>query len=390
MQRRQDCIKCKGRFCEGMRKCPIMQKVRAQTNVNIKSKQEFQGQTPNVFVGRFGYPQVGVGILSTENYDQQDSPQEWKKQNKGIQEVINYRTQLINSNIKTEIKSFENKVVQMSQEVALSSKPADVEVQLNKKPNFKLTLNQMSAPHGPNVKLKKARFTENVKIDDRVEKVVEDDLLANEQIEKLSRRLDEHELTKIFSTGLLGKDNKLVPTRWSITAVDDTLGKQQIEKIKDLAVGDYELYMGSHLGNYYFCLSFPEKFRYELFEIMVDEGLSFSKDYETHRGRTAYAQNTSGGYYAARIAVTERQLKNKRQQGVLTLRFITDEYWAPLGVWVCREAARDAMNSDPIKFDDKETMLKFVAALVKKRWNTDANKLFKQSELLKEKTLADY
>ena len=59
------CIKCKGRdpsIC-GRTYCPIMVKIGAQKKVNIEAKQDFFGQSPNVFVGRFGYPEVNVGIL---------------------------------------------------------------------------------------------------------------------------------------------------------------------------------------------------------------------------------------------------------------------------------------------------------------------------------------
>jgi hypothetical protein len=367
-----------------------MQKVRAQSTVNTQAKQEFSGTTPNLFVGRFGYPHVQVGLLTAEQLSGQDSPKEWVRQKKSIQDIINYRTQLINSNVKTSVHKLQNKIVEMSQEVALAKKPAEIEVALSKKPSFKISLHQHAAPHGPNVELRKARFTQNVKIDQRVEKVVDDDLLATEQIKKLSRRVDEYELTKMFSAGLLGKDQKIVPTRWSITAVDDTLGKQYIKEVRDFPFGDYELYMGSHLGNYYFILCFPEPFRYELFETLVGDVMSFAHDYESAKGRTTYAQETAGGYYATRLAVLERQKKNKRQQGVLALRFITDEYWAPLGVWVVREASRNAMQGKPLRFDDKETMLRFVEELVKKRWKMNVKKLYAQSKVLKEKTLFDF
>ena len=41
-------------------------------------------------------------------------------------------------------------------------------------------------------------------------------------------------LQKLLSIGLLGKKirRRMVPTRWSITATDDTVSKQQLEKIK--------------------------------------------------------------------------------------------------------------------------------------------------------------
>ena len=53
----------------------------------------------------------------------------------------------------------------------------------------------------------------------------------------------------------------------------------------------------------------------------------------------------------------------KRQASVLVLRFISDEYLLPLGVWITREASRKALNNKPLKFADKDLMLKYVKTL---------------------------
>jgi hypothetical protein len=43
---------------------------------------------------------------------------------------------------------------------------------------------------------------------------------------------------------------------------------------------------------------------------------------------------------------------------------------------------RKAMKTQPIEFDCKETMLAYTKALVKKKWNFDADELFRRSQLL--------
>ena len=54
----------------------------------------------------------------------------------------------------------------------------------------------------------------------------------------------------------------------------------------------------------------------------------------------------SGAYYSARLAL--RYLKGIRHSArVIVLRHISSDYWAPLGTWVIREAARKAMESPP-------------------------------------------
>jgi DNA repair protein NreA len=53
----------------------------------------------------------------------------------------------------------------------------------------------------------------------------------------------------------------------------------------------------------------------------------------------------SGAYYSARLAVCEHLKSIRRSARVIVLRHISSDYWAPLGTWVIREAARKAMAS---------------------------------------------
>ncbi|MBU1198953.1 MAG: Nre family DNA repair protein [Nanoarchaeota archaeon] len=389
------CIKCKGRdpsIC-GRTFCPIVAKISAQKKVNIEAKEEYFGESPNVFVGRFGYPDVNVGVLSTEHYEEHDNPLLWSKENYDIAKIINLRSSLINSNFKAQITGFKERYLAMSQEIGMAKNPVDVEIGLSKKPSFSLSFGQDTMPHGPSVKLKKARITENPKIPKKVDKVVSDiDLKATKALSYLYKHeVDEHYLTRLLSIGTLGvkKQRKLVPTRWSITAVDDTLAKEMIKQVKDYQVTDYTAFFGGHLGNYYVALFFPEVWSYELFETYAgkstwhdSEGITTTTDYEGYNGRKDYASNTVGGYYAARLPVLEHLKKIKRQASVLLLRFITGEYYAPLGVWVVREAVRKTLASKPLNFGSKELMLNYTKVIVKKKFGINADLLLNKSILL--------
>jgi hypothetical protein len=209
---------------------------------------------------------------------------------------------------------------------------------------------------------------------------------------KLYRKgFDEHFLTKLLSVGNLGvkTDRRLVPTRWSITAVDDTLGKQLITAIKDFPESDCRIYIGGYLGNYYVVLFFDDLWSYELFEgyvpLLQQRGdAAWETDYENYNGRTEYATQTVGGYYAARLAILERLQSLQRQAGVLALRFVTTEYSAPLGVWVVREAVRKAMAAPPLEFPDMDAMRAYVIAYCQKRFGFDVTSMLNgKSRLLK-------
>ncbi|MBI4454192.1 hypothetical protein HY636_06110 [Candidatus Woesearchaeota archaeon] len=360
----------------------------AKSKFNEMAKQDYFGSAPNIFVGKFGYPDINVGILNVEEYNKHDEPFIWVEEKTPIPNIIELRTQLVNSLFKANIQTFDSKLLEMSQEISLAHKPVDVEINLAKKPQLSLTMFDDAMPHGPRVAIKSAKITENPKIPQAIEKATGDIYFkAEEAVFSLyDKGFDEHYLTKVFSLANLGlkKNRKLVPTRWSITAVDDIVGKNIIQEIKDNNKTEYLAFFGSYLGNYYLILMFPEIWSYELFETIITEQNMFSTDYESYQGRTEYAESTAGGYYAARIAVLEQLRLMKKQSSVLALRFINpNEYFAPLGVWVVREAARNAMQNKPIEFASKELMLHYAQILVKKRFNFDVNVLLSQSKLLK-------
>jgi DNA repair protein NreA len=382
------CMRCRGRMCP-KGGCILKQRLQINKSLNESFKKDFFGENYNVFVGRFNYPDINVGLLNIgepKKDETIDNPLLWADQNYEINQIIQLRSGLINSNFKAQIKGFNQRFMDTVKEVSLSMKPTDTEIVLEKKPEIKLTLNNEAAPFGPAIKLEKVRITENVKIPDKVEKIARDDLSARESLSILyDKGFDEHYLTKVFSMGNLGHDTnkKLVPTRWSITAVDDTLGKDMISEVKQYPMTDYQIHFGGYLGNYYIIMFFPEAWSYELFETKISNKEVWH-DYEYYHGRKEYASSTVGGYYAARFSILQRLSSMKRQATVLALRLVTDEYWAPLGVWVVREAVKKAMSSKPISFESKEDMIKYAVMLAKERFRYNLDILIRQSVLLKE------
>jgi hypothetical protein len=396
-----NCLKCKGsdpiNAC-GRAFCPLIAKSEAIFKVQkFIDKKDFQASSPSPFIGRFGYPDINIGILSPpeikENAWEYDAPKFWSAHNYSIQQVIELRSELINSSKKSSIRSRE-KMLEIAQEIGMASKPVDVEISLEDKPKFRLNTDSYMAPHGPNAKLKNAEITANPKIDSKVDKVVSDtDLKANDALIYLYEHgFDENFLSKILSVGTLGiaANRKLVPTRWSITASDDMLGKHLIKEIKDFPTADYQAYFGSYLGNYYLILFFPDVWSYELFETYMPQvswnqtdDIQFTTDFEPYQGRKYYSEACAGGYYTVRLAIAEHLKKIRKQASVLAIRIITGEYAAPLGVWVTREATRKSMASKPIDFSSKELMLNYATSFVKTKFGYSIDNILRESKLLK-------
>ncbi len=371
--------------------CAICNKAYSRLRVQSKMiSKDFSSDAVAPFVGRFNYPNINVGILAPPNEIEDswlyDAPKYWAIHNFQIPKIIDYRSSLINSSFKANIRQ-RHKFLTLSQESAMASYPTDIEINLEEKPRFRLNIDSFAAPTGPNAKLKKAKLTSNPKIDTKMQKVYYDtDLKANDALIYLyENKFDENFLSRVLSVGNLGigKNRKLVPTRWSITATDDALGRHLIQQIKKYNNINYSAFFSGYLGNYYLILCFPEVWSYELFEMPVSNPSSYMTDYEPYEGRKYYAEETAGGYYTVRLAVLEKLNEMKRQGSVLALRFITGDYTLPLGVWVTREAARKTMQTKPLEFASKELMLEYAKKLVKKKFGCDADIQLKKSKLLK-------
>src|SRR3989338_5025557 len=391
------CLICKTLLVDKSKDyCERHERFRAAITIAPKLKEDFFGSAPAPFVGEYGYPRVNVGILSTIEHEQDawmhDAPQQCAAQNYGISEVVNLRSSLVNSRFQAGVSDVRKseKFLDISKEVGMSSKPVDVEINLKKNPFLSLNFDNTALPRGPPGELVKAQVTENPSISRHVDRVHDDtNWKAKDAMSYLYKHgYDENFLTRILSVGTIGmqKDRKLVPTKWSITAVDDSLGKELITKIKDYQTTDNLAYFGGYLGNYYLILFFPEVWQYELFEMYVPNNpgqtINHSTDFESFSGRRGYAFNTQGGYYAARLAIAEKLFSMKRQASVLALRVIREEYDTPLGVWVVRQATRKALESAPIIFGDKELMIKYASAFLKKKFGFDVGVQMGKSILL--------
>jgi DNA repair protein NreA len=370
--------------------CPLLRNMSVRMELSQKASQDFFGAVPNVFVGRYGYPDINVGLLTAnENKDTFDSPQVWVEQQFKIPDIIDVRSQLVNSSFKAHVKKFDEKLQDLSQEISLSQKPVDVEVNLAKKPDFSITFGKDVIPYGPNVPLVKARITENPKIPQKVQYYVDDPgVRAAEAITTLAQKgFDQHYLTKVFSVGNLGTklQRKLVPTRWSITAVDDTLGKDALASLKECARIDGEqVFVGHYLGNYFIVLLMSHIWSYELFEFYAPAGtMQYTTDFEFFEGRKTYVEQTAGGYYASRLPIISYLQERHRQASVLVLRFVTSDYYVPLGVWVVREAVKNAMKSQPMTFADHDLAMKYVEGFIKKKFNLPIAHIFAKSKILR-------
>src|SRR5208283_1127081 len=227
-----------------------------------------------------------------------DNEKYWADNNFQIDDVLRLRNSLLNSRFRSRVQDsrLNKRFLEIAKDIAIASKPVDVEIELKNRLNLESGRDKTITPHGMRANLKQAKITGNVKIDMKVDRAMNDEIKASEGIEYLYKNnLTEYALSQILSVGALGlkKDKKLVPTKWSITATDDTIGKSILREIRDYQwVENYELFFGEFLGNQYVIMLFPSVFSYELFELYLpgsswnpSSEIKASTDYEYYSGR---------------------------------------------------------------------------------------------------------
>jgi hypothetical protein len=369
---------------------------------DLRNLSKFEGASPpTVFIGSgLKYPLVNVGILSpiekVEDAGVFDNPKGWAKDGFSITDVLKLRENLLNSRFTSKVTDsrMNKKFTEISKEIALSQTPVDVEIELKSGVDVGSNPDRVLTPNGMRAELKDARIHDNVKIDSKIDRAMNDEIKANEGISFLyTSGINEYSLSKILSVGVLGlkKDKKMVPTRWSITATDDIIAKELLKKVRNYRwIEDYEFFSGEYLGNQYLIFLFPNVWSYELFELYYPgsswnptKDMKASTDSEGYNGRTAYASNCGGGYYATRLPILEYLNTIGRQAGVLVIRLETPSYWAGLGVWVVRESVRKALAGDITKFESKENLLDEAVRISKEKYDFDPKIIYERSTLLR-------
>lgn len=372
------CVACKGSksLC-GKTRCPLVVRLRSyfQTAPLIPGMDMDGASPPSVFVGRIGYPHVYVGPLVPpvhENTSIFDLPEFWF--GKPIDEIVSFRSMLVRGKHRVHVLKFEEagKIMDRTRELALSQGPVEVELGFKNRPQRNIILDDDVQPFGPSALIRSIKV-ETSRWEHHIEKAYGDtDLKAAEAVVTLhSKGVLVSRIQRAFSVGAFGlrKQRRLVPTRWSITAVDDTISKDLTERIRTYPeINEYLVYESKYLDNQFEVLMMPGAWSYEAMEAWypgtvwnpTGRSVVLFSDWEGFEGRTTYA-SIGGCYYAAKLAVGEMLAKKRRQASVVVLREIHPGYIMPVGVWQVRENVRNAVRQTPLKYNTLREALNRIA-----------------------------
>jgi hypothetical protein len=392
------CLRCRSaQLLCGKPVCPILVKYRAfERTLPMVPGVDLDGTSPpGLFVGRFGYPKVSVGpLLSPEHGSTEllDTPEQWV--GRSVAEVVSFRTGLVRGTTPIRVTDAERSIpiLEELQLLGIAAETVDSEAHFRRPPRGHLSLSDSTPPFGPSAPIEKMHLDVR-RVDPNLDRLTSD-VHANARVaveELYHRGVRVSRIQRAFSIGTLGRRGRrrLVPTRWSITAVDDLLSKMNLERIRTLPeLSELLLYRFTALDNRWVVALLPGAYRYESIEAWYPNTLwnpnptqiVMIGDHEGFGGRTTYA-SIGGCYYAARLATSEALLRLGRQAGVVVLREVHPGEILPLGVWNVREHVRAALTGPPEKVASLSELVARIGetfAIPPPRWLT-ASALFHEA-----------
>lgn len=375
-ERRRFCPVCRGKLSECRPAvCPFVKKLSAWISIErFQDRVVFGASPPIVFVGGWGYPKVNIGpvvsAVEKEFAGLLDMYEKWL--DFSIDELLLMRLSLLHGKkrVGVTVARMPNKLIESFQELAMSSTPVDTEMELESRPSLKPLFYVREPPIGPSAPLLKVRLAENPSVPRVVEKAISDtDLKVTNAVMTMYRSGTRQEhITRLFSIGLLGTKNgrKVVPTEWSITAVDDMIGKSlRKEVMRNPLINCYEVYGFEALYNRVYILLLPLIWMFEVLEYWhsMPSRLPYS-DHEFPGFPERYPENIGGAYHAVRLPVLEHLSTRKRQAAALVFIEVFPG-WLPLGVWRLREISRKALSMQSTRVNSLDEALSLLSTKLK-------------------------
>lgn len=369
------CVRCRGgRGLCGLTYCPVVvESVVRDLSYRVVGRELYGSSPPSLFIGRYGYPYVYAGpatppeVGDTTLYDM---PELWL--NLTLDDILGFRYSLVRGKYLVKIRDVGSRYVVNLQELSLTLRPVDAELVFERIPKPRVYLDEHLPPQGPSAPIKDFRIVSNPVSDRRLEKVYYDTDLraANAVVELYRDGVPVTAIQRLLSSGGLGVKalRKLVPTRWSITAVDSLISKHLISKVKELPlINSYMLYVRRYMRNLFVGILAPNPWSFEWMEAWFP-GSTWNRfgvsvevegDYEGFGGRSKYPE-IGGCYYAARLAAAEALINMGRQATVILWREIYEGFNLPIGVWFVRENLRAMFREEPKVFSSVGDLINYL------------------------------
>ncbi len=339
----------------------------------LKPQKEIEGIGSAPIVGEKSYPNLKIHNISTEQRDNSffKSGEVVKKD---YNQIFKLKARnILGSTESTNIRNINDRLKNEISNVYKSKKEIEFTSEFEKELKFdKVVLNKVSGIVGSKNSLLNLSANENTTTSKQIEKYTETDIKAREAIINLYERgINEHQIIHLLALGEFGinVNKKLVPTRWSITAYDQTIEKYLHKKIITYnTIDNFEIYYYKNKSDTHIIILLPDTYMGEHTEDWYNDSNSESisqpqvgVDYIGFDNKLKTPEpNNAGGYYATKIAINEFLYNRKKQASFIAIRIIRN-YDVPLGVVFVRECVRECLKNQVFKtsnIKEVETYLK--------------------------------
>ena len=363
-----------------------------KAQASFKPSKELQGYGGSAIVGEKNYP-----YLSTHNISNEEKSSSYKNTaslvKKPYQDIFKAKAKnVLGSTNSLYVKKPKERIIEELSSIYKSKNITQFSSEFDKEVRFtKVLSNKVAGIMGSKNNLVKLESTENTSTSAQIEKYTQEDVKSKEAIISLYEKgINEHQIINILALGGFGIDinKKLVPTRWAISAYDQTIEKHLHKKLLGYSIiNQYEVYRYSDKGNHFYVILLPETFSGEVVEAWdsIIERDYVGVDNKLHKKEP----ETAGGFWATKCGVHEFLHKRKKQAAYISLRYIKD-YEIPLGVVFVRECVREALSKGPeFKSSNLDELKEFLRKESLKHYNyfLKSNTL---KELRKQKKLLDF
>lgn len=312
----------------------------------LKPTKEIEGFASYVIVGEKNYPNLATHNISNDSIasSYRNSSDIVKKKYDDIFKIK--ARNILGSTNPVHVKNTSQRIQDEIRDIYKAKNIVNFSSNFSKELTFdKVVVNKIAGIAGSKNDLISLNSTENTQTSKQVEKYIENDIKAKEAVISLYEKgVNEHQIINLLALGSFGVsvNKKLVPSKWAISAYDQTIEKYLHKKIlKFSSLNEYELYSYSDKGNFFLIILFPDTFAGNVIETFPG---AVEEDFVLVDNKLKKPEpETAGGFYATKIAIHEFLVSRKKQASYLSIRIIKD-YEIPLGVVFVRECVRNALN----------------------------------------------
>ena len=333
---------------------------------NLKPTKEISGFAAFSIVGSKNYPNLKVHSISNE-----DVIGEYKKTSeivkKNYDEIFKTKAKnIFGSTQEFHIKKQNEKLREDLVDIYKAKNSPKFSSKFENYLHFnKIIINKTAGIIGSKNELKSIDATSNIQTSKQIEDFSKKDTKSREAIISLYKKgISEHQIINLLSLGNFGINfnKKLVPTKWAISAYDQTIEKHLYKDIinyKELS--KFEVYTYKDKGNEFVLILHPSYFLGEVIESFVNNGKYIIEHDYISQNNTIKNQTpqTAGGFWATKIGIHEHLTKRKRQAAYTSIRII-DGYEVPLGVVFVRECVRESFSNLIFRSCDEDEVNKFL------------------------------